>query len=49
MVLALEIPAPNRVQNSMKALAASPERNTIAEKMRLHTPTIGGRRMRSAR
>ena len=48
MVLDLAIPAPKRVQNSMKPFTAKPDRNTIAENTALATPTIGARLMRSA-
>ena len=42
-VFALAMPAPKRVQNSMNALTASPDRNTIALNTRLANPTIGAR------
>ena len=48
-VLAFEIPATKRVQNSMNALTAIPERNTIALKVRLAIPTRRDREKRSAR
>ena len=48
-VLALEIPATKRVQKSMNALTASPDRNTIALKMSEAMPTRRDRLNRSAR
>ena len=48
IVFDLAMPAPKRVQNSMNAFTAKPERNTIAENNALATPTIGARLMRSA-
>ena len=42
------MPVKNRVQNSMNALTARPERKTKKPKNRLDTPTIGTRFTRSA-
>ena len=47
-VFAFEIPAPSCVQNSMKALIASPDSASIAENARLAHPMMGARRYRSA-
>ena len=48
-VLALEMPATKRVQNSMNALTASPDRNTMALKASDAKPTRRDRLKRSAR
>ena len=48
-VLALEIPATKRIQNSMNALTASPERKTMPLNARLAMPTRRDREKRSAR
>ena len=48
MLLALAMPVAKRVQNSMNALTARPERNTKKPKARLAHPTIGTRFTRSA-
>ncbi len=48
MLFDFAMPVANRVQNSMNALTAKPDRSTKKEKKRLAMPTMGTRRTRSA-
>ncbi len=48
MVLALDMPAKNRMKKNIRALTAAPERALKAAKAPLAMPTMGPRRKRSA-